>query len=106
MAKIIPLKKTKITPKFKYTLEEQISALPRSMSIMDVVKHLEKDKISRNEFYADRAIPFGSAKSIPSDRLFIYSKVFECPVEDLMNHSIKATSIRSQSFRKLKTSLS
>lgn len=96
MAKIISLKKQRYTPKHKYALNEQVDALPRSQSINDLVKHLEDAGISRNEFYADRNIEFGSEKSIPSDRLLIYAKVFDCSIHDLLNQQVKAKSFRQQ----------
>lgn len=104
MAKIIRLKKTKAKPKFKYALNEQVGSLPRHMEINDLISHLEANGISRNEFYADRKIPYGSDSSIPSDRLFIYAQVFDCPVGDLLNHSVKAESIRQKNL-KLKSGL-
>lgn len=102
MAKVIPLKKYKSNPKFKYSLNEQLSQLPRNTAINDVILHLEKEGVSRNEFYADRAIEFGSEKSIPSDRLFIYAAVFDCPVQDIMNQPVKAKSIRQQNLKQSK----
>ena len=106
MAKVIPIsKRRKAKPKYKYSLNEQVGALPRTTVIGDVVKHLEAYGISRNEFYADRKIPFGAKSSIPSDRLFIYARVFDCNVEDLLNHDIpQAESIRQKRL-KVKTSL-
>ena len=106
MAKVISLKKVKHTPKFKYALNEQLNKLPRNTTIDDVILHLKKEGISRNEFYADRNIPFGSESSIPSDRLFIYADVFDCPLADLMNQPIKAKSIREKLNQKIKTGLS
>lgn len=104
MAKIIHLKKSKPKPKYKYTLEDQLNALPRGMSIGEVEKHLKQYGIGRDAFYNDRRIVYGSESSIPSDRLFIYSKVFDVPLADLLNHEIKAKSIREKNL-KLKTGL-
>lgn len=104
MAKIIALKKSKLKPKYKYALEEQLDMLPRHMTIAEVEEHLKKHEISRDAFYSDRRITFGSKSSIPSDRLFIYAKVFDCPVQDLLNQEIKAKSIRQKNL-KLKTGL-
>lgn len=104
MAKIIRLKKLKTRHKFKYALNEQVGMLPRNMNINQLIDHLARHGISRNEFYADRKIPFGSESSIPSDRLFIYASVFDVPVTDLLNQQINASSIRQKNI-KLKSGL-
>jgi len=104
MAKVIALTRKKLTPKHKYALNEQVDMLPKSMKTSEVVDHLKKYGITQDEFYRDRKIPYGSDSSIPSDRLFIYAKVFDCPVADLLNHEIKANSIRQKNL-KLKTGL-
>ena len=103
MGKTIKLHK-KVKPKYKYAINEHVAMLPRSTKVSDLVKHLEDSGISRDEFYRDREIAFASDKSIPSDRLFIYAQVFDVPVEDLMNHTIKAKSLR-QTNLKLKSPL-
>lgn len=81
-------------PEFKYNFDYQLKLLPRGVKIENVIEHLVKLNINRDVFYRDRKIPFGSAKSIPSDRLMIYAQVFDCSHEDLMNHKITAPSIR------------
>lgn len=105
MAKIIPLKRQRIKPKYKYALNEQVAALPRSQTIEDLVKHLEDSGISRNEFYNDRKIQFGSQKSIPADRLLIYAQVFSCALEDLLNQQVKAKAFREQNAKRYKSPL-
>jgi hypothetical protein len=110
MAKVVKLPKTKIRPKYKYGINHQLTLLPRTVKVDDVVDHLEKDGITRSEFYWDRSIAFGSDKSISSDRLLIYCKVFDCTISDLINHEVKATSIREKYLAgpartKLKSSL-
>ena len=102
MAKVIQLKKQRFTPKHKYALNEQVESLPRSRAIAELVEHLENAGISRSEFYSDRNIEYGSDKSIPSDRLLIYAKVFDCNLEDLLNQEVKAKSFRQQ-VQKVKT---
>ena len=107
MAKTIRLKKIALKPKFKYSINEQVGKLPRNTTIAEVIEHLKTSNISKDEFYRDRAIPFGSDKSISSDRLLIYCKVFDCTIDDLINHEVKATSIRAKhlSNSKLNSSL-
>lgn len=102
MGKIIHLKKQRSNPKHKYALNDQVDSLPRSSTINELIAHLEDAGISRNEFYSDRNIEFGSDKSIPSDRLLIYAKVFDCNLEDLLNQEVKAKSFRQQ-VQKVKT---
>ena len=104
MAKVIQLKHSKPKPKYKYAINEQLGMLPRNMTIADVTDHLKKNGITRDSFYRDREILYGAESSIPSDRLFIYAKVFDCPVQDLLNQEIKAKSIRQKNL-KLKTGL-
>lgn len=79
---------------YKYSINDQLNLLPRTMKMQEVIAHLESFGISRNEFYADRNISLASSRSIPSDRLIIYSKVFDCKIEQLINKQITATSIR------------
>lgn len=105
MAKVIKLHKSKSKPAYKYGIEQQVTSLPRTVTINDLVKHLEADGITRNEFYGDRKIPFGSEKSISADRLLIYCKVFDCSIDDLINHEVKATSLRQSIGKKFKTGL-
>jgi len=105
MAKVIPLKNLKHTPKFKYALNEQLGNLNRNTKISEVIDHLAKWKVSKDEFYRDRNIEYGSPTAIPEDRLFIYCKVFDCTVEDLINYQpVKATSLRTI-ISKIKTPL-
>jgi hypothetical protein len=101
MGKTIRLHK-KVKPIYKYGINEQVSMLDRKIKVGDLLKHLNENGISRTEFYADRNIPYGSEKSIPSDRLFKYSQVFDCSVEELLNEEIKATSIRNRGYVKPK----
>ena len=105
MAKTIRLRIPKSKPNYKYAINDQMALLPRSWKVKDVITHLEKEGITRNEFYADRDIPFGSEKSISSDRLLIYTQVFECSIEDLMNHTIDAKPIRAIVREKSKSGL-
>lgn len=99
MGKIVKLSPKKTKPKYKYALNAELAKLPRSTSINDVIKHLAKYGITRDEFYRDREIAFGSDSSIPSDRLFIYAQVLDCMVDDLMNQQPKAQSIRQTNSR-------
>lgn len=94
MAKTVRLKVER-EPSKKYNIEKQIGLIPREMSVADIIKHLDGSGVSRDQFYRDRRIKFGSVKSIPSDRLLVYCKVFECTVDDLVNHDVNAASIRS-----------
>lgn len=94
---------SKPKPIYKYTINEQLSHLPRSVKTMDVIAHLSDNGITRNEFYADREIPFGSDKSIPADRLQKYAIVFDVTIDELQNQPVKATSIRSQFMSKKKS---
>jgi len=82
-------------PAKKYNIDRQIKQLPREISVASIVKHLEQFNVSYDDFYRDRRIPFGSSKSIPSDRLMIYAQVFECSISELINNQVKATSIRA-----------
>lgn len=106
MAKTIRLK-TRTKPSYKYNINQQIGLLPFKKNLIDqLITHLAKHDVTRNEFYADRSIPFGSDKSIPHDRLYIYATVFDCTVDDLVNHEVKATSFRETlGEKKIKTTL-
>lgn len=102
MGKTIRLTPT-ARPSYKYNINHQIGLLPFKRNlIQQIIDHLAKSGITRNEFYSDRAIPFGSDKSIPSDRLMIYAKVFECAIQDLVNHKVNADSIRDVMIPKRK----
>jgi hypothetical protein len=93
MAKTVKLNPD-MKPKYKYNLNHQIGLLPKNVPIGKIVEHLLNSNITKDEFYRDRAIPFGSPKSISHDRLMVYAQVFECSIEDLTNQHIKAKSIR------------
>jgi hypothetical protein len=101
MGKTIRLHK-KVKPVYKYGINEQVSLLDRKIKVGDLLTHLADNAISRTEFYSDRNIPYGSEKSIPSDRLLKYAQVFDCSVEELLNEEIKATSIRNRAYNKPK----
>lgn len=105
MAKVIQLQKNKPRPKYKYAINEQINGLPRTYKINQLIQHLADQGITRNEFYSDREIPYNSEKSISADRLLIYCKVFDCSIDDLINHEVKATSLRQTIGKKFKTAL-
>jgi hypothetical protein len=104
MGKTLPLHKKQKSP-YKYAINDQLNMLPRTMKTNDVVEHLKTFGISRNEFYSDRKIAWGSKKSISADRLIIYAKVFDCTTDELVLDKVKATSIR-QSKLNLKNALS
>ena len=105
MAKTIRLKTPRLKPKFKYNINDQIDLLPRQFQVNDIVKHLAKSGITRNEFYRDRSIQFGNSKSIPSDRLITYAQLFDCDIKELMNHTIETQSLRGSINPSAKTSL-
>jgi len=105
MTKVIPLKKIKITPKYKYGINEEIQKLPRTVKVRDIVKFIATAGISKDQFYRDREILLGSETSISADRLLIYCKVFDCSIDDLINHEVKATSLRQSIGKKFKTNL-
>lgn len=97
MGKTISIRpKVKPLHKYKYTINTQIDHLPRTLTVAEVVKHLNDNGISKTEFYTDRAILFGSDKSIPADRLQKYAIVFDVTIDELQNQPVKATSIRQQ----------
>ncbi len=93
MAKTVRLKVER-KPSKKYNIDQQIGLLPREVAVADIIKHLEQCGVTRDDFYRDRRIPYGSAKSISAYRLQIYAQVFDCSIDDLQNHQIKAKSIR------------
>lgn len=93
MAKTVRLKPD-IKPSKKYNIEQQLGLIPRSVTIETVIKYLESFGVTRDDFYRDRRIPYGSSKSISADRLQIYAQVFDCSIEDLQNQPVKARSIR------------
>lgn len=85
-------------PEYKYRLIDIVqNELPKALSRGEVLlAHLEASGISKDQYYADRKIPYGSKTSIPSDRLFAYAQVFDCSAESLLNQRVKAASIRSK----------
>lgn len=97
----------KRVPRFKYALNQQIGLLPHKRDLIgQLIQHLQNEGISRNEFYSDRAIPFNSPKSIPSDRLLKYASVFDCSIDDLINQPVKAKSfLEATSPRRSKSKL-
>lgn len=105
MAKTISLR-PKVTPRFKYGINHQIGLLPHKRDlIQQLISHLAKEGISRNEFYTDRAIPMGSTKSIPADRLLKYAQVFDCTIDDLLNDKVSAKSFLSLASSRTKSAL-
>jgi hypothetical protein len=94
----------------KYKINEQIETLPRQISIAEVVTLLERNGIPRHTFFRDRKIEIDSESSIPTDRLQIYAKFFDCQLEDLLNTQVNVKSIRAQISKtksgKFKTGLS
>lgn len=97
---------SKPKPKYKYALREQKGYLPGSINNNAIIEHLAKNGITRNEWYADRSILFDSDKSIPADRLQKYVIVFGRSIDELQNHTVKATSILETHFTRNKKSKS
>lgn len=106
MGKTVRLHK-KVAHHYKYAINDNIGKLPRTMKMTEVISHLSKNGITRDEFYRDRDIPFDSDKSIPADRLQKYAIVFDTTIEELQNHEVKATSLRTEFLKsaKIKSSL-
>jgi len=71
--------------KLKYNINKKIDALPRTVTINKLLEILQKQVVSRSTFYADKAIELNSKTSIPTDRLLVYTKIFNCSIEDLLN---------------------
>jgi hypothetical protein len=71
--------------KLKYNIQKMLDALPRSVSINNVLERCEKKSIKKNTFYRDKAILSSDKFSIPYERLEAYSKIFNCSIEDLIN---------------------
>ncbi len=84
-------KKPTIT--FKFNIDERRGMLPQSITTQDLLDYLDVNGISRDEYYYDRKIQTGSDKSPTVDRLLIYSKVFGCSLDDLINYKIDVKSI-------------
>jgi hypothetical protein len=76
--------------KLKYNINKLIDELPRSMTIGAIEKILKKEHgISRDTFYRDRFKTINE-NSIPSERLDVYAALFNVPVSDLKNYTVKA----------------
>ena len=97
--------------KFKYAINHYLNLIPREVSMGDILKILEKHGVNKITFYRDRNLTIKSESSIPSDRLVIYSKLFECSIDDLLNSEVSIKSIHQEllskkSSKKLKHGLS
>jgi len=89
MAKTIRLHKSKPLPTYKYRLQELVDALPKSTTMASLEKLLKDHGISQSQFYRDRTARYTSDFNIPVDRMVVYSQLFDTPIEELMNHTIK-----------------
>lgn len=97
--------------KLKYKINDQIRKLKYLLNVStnDIVERVEKQGISKSTFYRDANYPMDSPASIPTDRLEIYARLFECTTDELKNYSVdNVPSIREQLGDKLdiKTGLS
>lgn len=79
--------------KFKYNIKEMAEKLPRHITTEILVKELVRNGVSRDAFYRDQKIAFGSDQSIPLDRMDAYATVFGCTIEELKNYKPKGKSI-------------
>ncbi len=87
--------------KLKYHINRQIGLLPRAISIKafhDILR--SQHNITRDAFYRDRNIEWGSDNSIPSDRLEVYAGLFGVTVDDLKNYDVPK--IKPLAERKIK----
>lgn len=76
--------------KFKYNINHQISLLPRSIGIEEIVRIVEKEHgISRSTFNRDRNTDIGDDSSIPSERLDVYAGLFGVKADELKNYTVK-----------------
>lgn len=92
--------------KFKYKINDQISLLPRTMTIGEIEKILKKEHgISRDTFYRDRNITTEDSTSIPSERLDVYAALFNISSDDLKNYTIKAKPLSERKPSSLMTKI-
>lgn len=77
-------------PKFKYKINALLTDLPRSI---DVVDQLITAGIPERTFFRDRAILQKENSDIPGERLLIYARFFNVPIEGLYNYSKKVKPI-------------
>lgn len=72
-------------------MQEFVNDLPNRITIQSIEKILlDEHNISKHQFWSDRKIKLESDQSIPGDRLAVYAQLFDCTIEQLMNHTIKA----------------
>jgi hypothetical protein len=89
MAKTIKLHKSKPLPTYKYRLQELVDGLPKSTTMQSLQELLKRHRITANQFWRDRTARYTSDFNIPVDRMVVYSQLFDTPIEQLMNHTIK-----------------
>lgn len=81
--------------KLKYTLNNLVNALPRSVN---ATKDLIKLGVPERTFYRDKAIKANSTQNISGDRLLIYAQYFNVSIEQLFTpakKSVKRNTLKS-----------
>ena len=92
--------------KYKYRIGELIQRKPYEKNLIGkIVIELEKNGISQEQFYRYRKIPSTSKSSMPSDALFIFAKVFDCSIDDLVDQKSIKNSDANFKKRKFTTGL-
>lgn len=84
---------------YKYNLNHRFSLLPRSITLEQLIAHLEKCGISERTFYRDRSMVAGEISDMTVERLMKYAQVFNCQLQELINYKVKAQPIEKFSDR-------
>jgi hypothetical protein len=75
-------------PKFKYNLQHRFSFYPNiTWKMLEL--HAEQYGITARTFQRDRSILPDEAEDIPTERLVVYAKIFNCELEELINYKTK-----------------
>lgn len=71
---------------YKYNLKHFISFQPQYWTIDKIASAVEKLGIPRRTFDRDKALTIDEDADIPGERLFIYSCLFDCSIDQLVNY--------------------
>lgn len=78
----------------KYSINHQISLLPREITIDSIKELLDKHyNISSSTFDRDRSISLSDSWSIPSHRLDAYANILQVPSDKLKNYTVDGPTI-------------
>lgn len=84
--------------KYKYNLNHHINFLPAYWTAKAIAEEVEKYGIPSRTFYRDKSLKLTDRADITGERLLIYSRLFNCTIDQLINYNKKVKPLNETKF--------